>query len=202
MIPAAATKALLLMLAVEACEFGSQIDTSYYAAQIEAESAWNINATLRNSREFGAGLSQFTTAYNPDGSTRFDAAAELRAKYKQELDGFKGAGLYDPRLAMRALILKNRDNYTLIQDAADQRNRVAFAMASYNAGSNLVRKDRLLCANTVDCDPAQWYEHVEKQGYQSKARWQGYGQSAFDITRGYVRKIEAKRPNYTAVFGA
>ena len=202
MIPAAATKALLLMLAFEACEFGSQIDTSYYASQIEAESAWNINATLRTSREFGAGLSQFTVAYHADGSIRFDTAAELRAKYKQELDGFKGAGLYAPRLAMRALILKDRDNYTLIQDAADPRNRIAFTMASYNAGSSLVRKDRLLCANTTGCDPAQWYGHVEKQGYQSKTRWQGYGQSAFDITRSYVRKIEAKRPDYAAVFGA
>lgn len=202
MIPAAATKALLLMLAVEACEFGPQIQTSYYASQIEVESAWNVKATLRTSREFGAGLGQFTTAYNADGSTRFDSAAEMRAKYKQELDGFRGDGLYDPRLAIRALVLKNRDNYALIQDAANHRERVAFTMASYNAGAGLVRKDRLLCANTSGCNPAQWYGNTEKQGYQSKTRWQGYGQSAFDITRSYVRKIEAKRPEYAAVYGA
>jgi len=197
MIPANALP-LLPLLAIElATHFPQFVDRPVIAAQIEHESCislkhsrcWNPRSELKTKREWGVGLGQVTTAYHADGSVRFDKGAELRAQYKAELKDFKGEGMYDARLQLRAVALLNRQNWLIVQGAADPRERGAFMLASYNSGAGMVRKDRVLCANTAGCNPGKWFGNVERQGFQSKTKWQGYGKSAFEITRHYVPDI-------------
>lgn len=167
------------------------------AGQIEVESLWKVDAQLRTSRERGTGLSQATIAYNADGTVRFNTIAELKQAHKAELANWTEATLFDPRLNMRALILKDRTEYLLAQGAATDRDRTAFMFAAYNSGRGLVRKDRLLCANTQGCDSRKWFGHTEKQGYQSKAKWKGYGASPFEITRAYIPDVmDVRAPKY------
>lgn len=202
MIPAGAVKLLPILVAEAALVWPQYPTLSVVAGQIEKESLWKVEAKLQTKRELGRGLSQFTIAYREDGSVRFNAIAELKAQHRELLKDWTEANVYDPRLNMRAMLLKNRGNYLATNGAEDHIERSAFMLCKYNAGAGLCEKDRVLCANTHGCNPAKWFAHVESQGYQSKTRWQGYGQSAFDITRGYVRQVMlVKRHKYVPYTG-
>jgi hypothetical protein len=205
MIPVAAIP-LLPLLAVEMARL-PDVPAHIIAGQIDHESGcpnvrkcWNPKVEFKTAREHGIGVGQATIAYNADGSIRFDKPAELRAKY-ESLREFKGAGLYSPALQIRAVVLLNKENYDRIKGAANNHERIAFMLASYNAGLGLVNKDRLLCGNTPQCDSSRWFGNVERQGVQSKTRWQGYGKSAFEITRYYVPDILRLRSPKYASFG-
>jgi hypothetical protein len=52
---------------------------------------WNPKSRLKSAREEGAGLSQITRAWRPDGSLRFDALAEMRDRHPalREIDWSK-----------------------------------------------------------------------------------------------------------------
>lgn len=203
MIPELAVTLACLFLKEIRTHFPSFTTPSVMFGQVEKESRWKANATLRTSREFGAGLGQFTRAYNPDGTVRFDAAKEMREQFRVELAGWRDDNLYDTNYQLRAVVLKNRTNYLRSAKAADHKEQTAFMLAAYNAGLGMVNRDRSLCANTPGCDPNKWFGNVEKQGFQSKTKWQGYGQSAFDITRSYVFDVMNKlAPKYVAITGA
>lgn len=170
----------------------------YFGGLVEHESAcprprscWQPTAQLKTAREEGAGLGQLTRAYRPDGSTRFDALAEMRERHPalRELDW---ATIYQrPDLQLRAVVLKSRDDWRAIGAAA----RIEFADLAYNAGRGRVSQDRRACAMTAGCDPAQWWGHVERTCTASRAPIYGT-RSACDISRHHVADVLARSTKY------
>lgn len=150
---------------------------------------WSPRAELRTSREQGVGLGQLTRAFRSDGSTRFDALAEIRAAHPRELAGLSWDNRYDAVLQLRALVLKDRQDYRLVRGAATQLDRLAMMLAAYNGGHGGLASDRRVCAATPGCDTGRWFGHVEHTSTKAKAAVKGYGQSFFSINRGYVREI-------------
>lgn len=159
---------------------------SFLAGQVEKESLWDPRATLRTSREWGAGLMQCTAAYRADGSLRFDVCEGLRRAHP-ELHGWTDR--YDPAYQLRALVLMTRGIFYRVGEPATRIDQVAFTLSAYNGGEGGVMQDRTLCRNTPGCNPARWFGHVELHSLKSRVKWRGYGASAYEINRGYVRDI-------------
>ncbi|WP_230678513.1 hypothetical protein, partial [Chromobacterium violaceum] len=105
---------LPLLSAAVAQHWPDMPSRSVLAAQVEQESGWRERAVLKTSREYGAGLGQFTKAYRADGGVRFDAIREMAARHP-ELRGWNWGNAFDPRYQLTAMVLKNRDNYRLIR---------------------------------------------------------------------------------------
>ncbi|MBI5920265.1 MAG: hypothetical protein HY847_01300 [Betaproteobacteria bacterium] len=175
---------------------------SVLGAQVEQESGWKERATLKTSREEGVGYGQFTRAYRADGSLRFDALAEVRA-LDPGLAGWTWANRYDPRLQLRAVVVKNRGCYQRLRPlVADYYNALAMCDAAYNGGEGGVYAERRLCAAVAACDARLWFGHVEQHSTKSRAKWQGYGASAFEINRTHVRNVMlVRRGKYVAAMG-
>lgn len=179
---------------------------STLGAQVEQETCislkhprcWAPEAQLKTSREQGVGLGQITRAFFPDGRTRFDALAELKARYPEELKDWDwDSNLYDPRYQLRAVVLKDLQNYTLIQGAASESDRLAFTYAAYNGGMGGLNSDRKACKATPGCDPGRWFGHVENTSLKAKKSADGYKKSFFEINREYVVNVmKVRRPRY------
>ncbi|WP_440216883.1 hypothetical protein [Chromobacterium piscinae] len=173
---------------------------SVLAAQVEQESGWRKQAVLKTSREYGAGLGQFTKAYRADGSVRFDAIQEMASRHP-ELRGWGWQNAFNPHYQLTAMVLKNRDNYRLIRWSEGE-DRLAMMDAAYNSGLGSVLQRRRRCANTDGCDPGRWFGGLERTSGQSSRRQAGYGQSFADITNTHVRNVMiVRRPKYRAYFG-
>ncbi|AOZ48566.1 lytic transglycosylase domain-containing protein [Chromobacterium vaccinii] len=173
---------------------------SVLAAQVEQESGWRERAVLKTSREYGAGLGQFTKAYRADGGVRFDAIREMAARHP-ELRGWGWRNAFDPHYQLTAMVLKNRDNYRLIRWSEGE-DRLAMMDAAYNSGFGSVLQRRRLCANMAGCDPARWFGGLDKASGQSRHRQAGYGQSFADITNTHVRNVMVvRRVKYRSYFG-
>lgn len=149
-------------------------------------------AELKTSRENGIGFGQVTRAYRADGSVRFDKQSELVAAH-QSLKGWTWDTRYNPEYQMRALVELDRSLFKAVSCAATIPDRIKFALSGYNGGAGGVRQDQLLCRNTPGCNPCMWDGNVALRSTKSKVKWQGYGQSAYDINRGYVDIIWNKR---------
>jgi hypothetical protein len=168
----------------------------FLGAQIERESCiglkhskcWNPYSQLKTKREWGYGLGQHTIAYRPDGSVRFNTQAELRRQYAS-LRGWSDDRKFDVHYQMTALIEMDHGIYRRVSAAFDDSERLAFTLSAYNGGESGVRQDRVLCSNSNGCDPRKWFGHVERTSLKSRKPNPGYGQSAYDINRGYVRDI-------------
>ena len=204
MIPAAAHAFLPLLVALAGELWPSAHEPWTMAAQVEKETCitlthkgcWSPTAELKTSRENGIGFGQITRAYNADGSIRFDKQAELRAAH-QELRGWTWELRYDPRLQMTGLVLMDRSGWTRFEPlSATPDDTWAMTLSGYNGGDGGVLKDRLLCKKEPACDPTRWSGNVERYSTKSRAKWQGYGQSAYDINRGYVRRVLQRAPDY------
>ncbi len=179
---------------------------STLGAQVEQETCirlthskcWSPAAELKTSREHGVGLGQITRAFFPSGKTRFDALADLRRAFPEELADFNwDTNLYDPRLQLRALVLKDLQGYRLVQEAASDDDALAFAYAAYNGGFGGLNSDRRACAATRGCDPSRWFGHVEHTSLKAKKSVDGYKKSFFEINREYVNNImHVRRPRY------
>lgn len=174
-------------------------------AQIEKETCitlkhskcWTPLAELKTSRENGIGFGQATRAYNADGSIRFDKISELRQAHTAALGDWSWARRYDPVLQMRGLVLADMTSFKRFSALAETPlDAWRFTLAGYNGGDGAVLKDRLRCKAVVGCNPKIWYGNVEVNSTKSRAKWKGYGQSAYEINRGYVRKVEARAPDY------
>lgn len=202
-LPAGAVQYLPVLQAEIEARWPTLAMPSVLAAQVEQESGWKVRATLKTSREEGAGLGQFTRAYRADGSLRFDALAETRA-LDPSLAGWTWAKRFDPGYQLRGLVLKNRHTFNRLRPLLDDDyNALAMTDAAYNCGEGCVYARRRLCAQVAGCDPDQWFGQVELHSGQSKAKWHGYGQSAHDITVTHVRNVMVvRRPKYVRVMGA
>lgn len=177
---------------------------SYLGALIEKEtcitlhhpSCWSPTARLKTSREEGAGLGQFTRAWHSDGRLRFDALTEVVAMAPEDLAELSWSSVYTRAdLGIRAILVKTRDCDTRLRRLGEfaDLDRVALCDAAYNGGWGGLQQDRKLCALTAGCDPAQWFGHVEHTSGKSRVKWQGYGQSAFDINRAHVQATVVDR---------
>lgn len=186
---------------------------SYLGALVEQETCitlthstcWSPQARLKTSREEGAGLGQLTRAWDASGQLRFDALAETRALAPADLVELDWQTVYTRAdLGLRAALVKLKDCDARLQRLGkfDPLERVAFCDAAYNGGWGGLQQDRKLCGLRTGCNPAQWFGHVEHTSGKSRAKWQGYGQSAFDINRGHVRAtLTVRRPKYLPVLG-
>ncbi len=176
---------------------------SYFPGQIEQESCitlthpkcWNPKAELKTSREYGFGLGQLTVAYRADGSERFNAWSEIKAK-DPSLKNWEWSDRYNPELQIKAIVVKNRVNWGSISwPVSDLDNKMAFLATYYNGGSPY--KDVKLCATIKGCDPTKWWGNVELNSYKSKTKLKEYGnKSLFQISREYPVKINEKRQKY------
>lgn len=157
---------------------------------------WNPSSRLKSAREEGAGLGQITRAWYPDGRLRFDALAEMRERHPA-LREWSWANVYERAdLQIRAVVLKNRDNYQALRVIANEFERLAFADAAYNGGMGGVQRERRACEITAGCDPQHWFGHVERICLKSRQPLYG-GRSACDINRHHVRDVLLVRaPKY------
>ena len=161
------------------------------AAQVEQESRWNPRAELRTSQEQGVGLAQITR------TKRFDVLAELRAQHPQALGAWSWENAFDPRLQLRALVLKDAGLWRQIVGAATHDDRAALMLAAYNGGLGGTTRRRLLCRGTQGCNEGRWWGHVERHDWRSTVVAQGYGKSASDINTEYPRLVMRVRlPKY------
>lgn len=177
---------------------------SSLAAQVEQETCpglasrkcWNPRAELKTDREYGFGLGQLTV------TARFDNFKTARG-LDRSLKGWAWADRYDPARQLRAMILMDRSGFvSLSRFAPDARERLAMAFSAYNGGLGGVLADRRVCGQVPGCDPARWFGHVERHSLKAKVAAHGYGQSFFQINRGYVRAVMVdRRPRYAGYFG-
>lgn len=181
----------------------------YFAAQVEQESCvsltskgcWNPHTELKTSREYGFGLGQITIAYDAKGKERFNNYRAMVDKYS-ELRNWKWDDRYNPAYQIDALLLMDKESFVaasrLTSSVPDQ---YSFMFSAYNGGLGGLIQDRKLCTTIKGCDPSKWYGNVELHSFKSKTKFKGYGQSAFEINRGYVKNIEQVRsPKYVPYF--
>lgn len=179
-------------------------DWALFAGQVEKESCitlkhskcWNPRSELRTAREQGVGLGQITR------TARFDALAELRAQFPAELRGWSwdSPTLYDPAFQLRAVILMGRRNHRTLHDVPEP-DRMDMALAAYNGGLGGLIGERKLCQSTRGCDHRRWTGHVEHTSMKSRTPWKGYGQSAFQINRGYPPGVRQRAAKYRPLMG-
>lgn len=207
-VPPNAVKLLPDLRAVQERIWPAAPMPSFLAAQVEQESCislkhakcWNPRAELKTSREYGFGLGQITIAYRADGSVRFNKFQELREQYAS-LRGWTWENRYDAKYQLTAMVEMDKGIYGRVKDAATTNDRLAFTLSGYNGGESGVMQDRLLCKNTAGCDRNRWFGHVERTSLKSRTKWQGYGASAFQINREYVKNvIHVRRPKYEPYF--
>ena len=161
------------------------------AGLIEQESCpkcWNPASRLRTAREEGAGLTQFTRAFRPNGSVRFDTIADLRARYPQMRELTWGNVYQRPDLQLRGTVLMSRDLYAKF-DAAPGEAGLHFTDAAWNAGAGRIQRDRRACRLTNGCDYQQWFGHVERTCTASRVALAGYGRSPCQITVEHVANV-------------
>lgn len=179
---------------------------NYFPALVEHESCislkhpkcWNPQSRLKTSREEGAGLSQITRAYRPDGSLRFDALAEARSLDAKGLNDLRWDTIYErPDLQIRVMILMTRANWNRLEPlVANMEGRLAMADAAYNGGLGGLLNERRACSSKPGCDPARWFGHVEQTCLKSKKPLYG-DRSACDINRHHVQDVLLNRmPKY------
>jgi len=190
MIPALAKVYIPLLGSVTAALWPTMPDRPTLAAQIEQETCasltskkcWNPKAELKTSREYGFGLGQLTVTPQ---FNNFKAAKG----WDRSLAGWEWSDRFDPAMQLRALVAYDRNLYLQVKFAATPEDRLAFTFSAYNGGLGGVLKDRRMCAAIKGCNPNVWFGHVERHSFRSKTAVKGYGQSFFDVNRGYVRNI-------------
>jgi hypothetical protein len=208
--PAAALAYLPVLKAQQRTYWPELQQAAVLGAQIHRETqpcpgrqCWSPHAQLRTQREQGIGFGQFTRTWNSAGLPRFDALTDIVRAHPHELAGLSWSTPYDPELQLRALVLKDRDLFAAVNGAATIDDRLAFALAGYNGGAGSVRSDRLMCEAKPGCDPTRWRGNVERTSLKARQAVQGYGQSWFEINRGYVREILlVLRPMYAVLDAA
>lgn len=205
-LPAGAVKYCPMLHAEQQRLWPTHPDPAALCSLVEQESCvslksarcWNPRARLKTAREEGAGMGQITRAYRSDGSTRFDALADLRARYQAELGEWSWENAYTrPELQLRGIVLLSRDTARPFRQAPAV---LAFADAAYNGGPGDVQRERRACALTKGCDPGLWFGHVEAHCMKSRQPIYG-GRSACDINREHVHNVLlVRRQKYLQFF--
>lgn len=203
-LPPGAVKYLPLLASETRAHWPDTPLKSALAAQVEQETCasltskrcWNPITELKTDREYGFGLGQLTV------TAKFDNFKEAR-KLDASLRDWAWEDRYDPARQLRTLVLMDRSGYQRLSALVpDPRQRLAMAFSAYNGGLGGVLADRRLCDSIADCDPGKWWGNVESHSLKAKTKSSGYGQSFYDINRGYVRAVLIdRRRRYAAGFG-
>ena len=198
-IPAAALLYLSLLTSLQQ-ELLPDIDTPhYFAGQVEQETCislkhskcWNPKAELKTDREYGFGLGQITITKD------FNNFENIK-KLDPMLKSWEWRDRYNASLQLRALLVYDRHILRQVTPmASSDEDAIAFMFCAYNGGIGGLIKDRRICDGIADCDPTQWFGHVEKQSFRAKKAVKGYGKSFFEINREYVYNIiKVRGPRY------
>lgn len=199
--PAAAVPLLPVLHAEQVARWPSMPFPSTLGSQIEQEtcpglksrSCWNPRAELKTSREYGFGLGQITI------TSRFDNLAVSRG-LDPSLRDWKFEDRFDPARQLRVIVLMDRGIFGRIKGAAGPAEQAQMMFAAYNGGEGGLSSDRRMCVQKPGCNPAAWFGHVERTSLKQRTVNAGYGQSAFDINRGYVDNIwRVRRARYASL---
>lgn len=202
-LPPGAVKYLPVLIAEQQAHWPDAPLRSSLAAQVEQETCaslkskrcWNPTTELKTDREYGFGLGQLTV------TPRFDNFKEAR-KLDASLRDWAWQDRYDPARQLRTMVLMDRSGYRRLDFIADPRERLAMAYSGYNGGLGGVLADRRLCASIAGCDAGKWFGHVEHTSLKARRPAHGYGQSFFEINRGYVRNVLiVRREKYARALG-
>lgn len=176
---------------------------STLAALVEKESLWNPRAELcmpkgskppNCGREYGFGFGQLTI------TPRFNVFEEVKALHP-DLKSWKFEDRFNADYQLSSVVLKNRLHFRQCQKLMNPGvDTHACGYSSYNGGYGGVVADRRLCSNTAGCDPKKWFGNVELQSMKAKEPLPGYGQSFYQINRGYVRALIIERPVKYTIF--
>lgn len=199
-MPPGALKYLPVLVAEQQAHWVDAPMHSALAAQVEQETCtslkskrcWNPTTELKTDREYGFGLGQITI------TGRFDNFTEAR-KLDVSLRDWQWRDRYDPARQLRTMVLMDRGNYRRLTFVENPDERLAMAFSAYNGGMGGVLSDRRLCASIAGCDAGRWFGHVEKYSLKAKKASKGYGQSFFEINRGYVRNVMFVRRDKYAI---
>lgn len=181
----------------------------YYGALIEHESCISLKhskccspkSQLKTKREWGAGVSQITVAYNPDGTVRMDALGDLKNRYKAELKDLNWGNILErPDLQVRAMVLLTKGNYNQFLPVKSEIDRIRMADSAYNGGVKAVKDARMVCGLSKDCDPQIWLGNTER--YIKKSTKAIYaGRSPLDINLHHVKDVTiTRRGKYEALY--
>jgi membrane-bound lytic murein transglycosylase MltF len=164
------------------------------AGQVEQESGWKVNATLKTDREFGAGLAQFTK------TAAFDAIEELKKNHPNVFGDWSFKNPYTPRYQLRGLVVYMHDLSSEIRGASTPDDNYRMTLSAYNGGIGGLRKERLKCSIIPNCNPNVWYSNVELSSIKSHKAFKGYGQSPYDINRGYIKLVYERAKKYEGLY--
>ena len=145
--------------------WGLDAPVAVFAAQIQAESAWNPGICSK----FACGLAQFTPT----------TAQWISGAYPSQLGEDQP---FNPQWAIRALVTYDHYLYTPIRGASTDCDRLAFALSEYNGGPEWLQRDIEMCAGKDGCDATRWFGGVAEVNA-------GRGLPFWKENRGYPTRI-------------
>jgi membrane-bound lytic murein transglycosylase MltF len=87
-----------------------------------------------------------------------------------------------------------------IKGATTQDDNYRMALSAYNGGIGGLRKERLKCSLIPNCNPNIWFGNVELSSIKSRKPFKGYGQSPYDINRGYIKLVYSRAKKYEGLY--
>lgn len=170
-VPRAALRHKAVLIRAARAEMGLEAPCALLAAQIHTESRWREDAV---SPVGAQGLAQFMPA---------------TSRWLVEVAPHTGkAEPFHPVWSIRAMCAYDHWLFRRTAGAANNCERWAFVLSSYNGGEGWVRKDRRL-AERLGYDPSRYFGNTEKVNA-------GRNAAAIRENRAYPRRIFTVQPLY------
>jgi hypothetical protein len=173
---------------------------AFPAAIVDQESGWKPKAELKEKRELGCGLGQFTITYDPNGKVRFDSLTDT-SKLDPSLKNWSWKDCQNIQYQIHAVVItlkiNDRTCHVLMKD---NREVKACDAAAYNGGLGGINTRIRLCRMKKGCDHTLWFNNLDKQCGQSKVKVKGYGESFCDINSNYPLRVFQRIPKFNGVW--